>query len=321
MPLDRFVPLRRADAHDGGRNDLAGRNRRTQQGGNKNDRARRHLGSERVDCLYFEDARPDGLDNLEPAERNAKREAERRARDCPEGNRSRGTAEDADEDHHDADGFLRVVERVVERKKAHVEPLRIGKERMRAQTRAAGEEAQQNKDQKPDDEADDRGYEDHQNDFRPEVIPADGAGAEGRNARAYHAADKRVGRRSGDCEKPGCEIPEDGCDDARRDERQRDALCFGVGIAAFRYDFFNRVRNAGADGQNGKRGEHFHNRRPGKRGVRPHGTARNQRCNNVASVMKPVDIREDKCKGHQYPERDRHMRKDHPNRANVCGYA
>ena len=206
---------------------------------------------------------------------------------------------------------------MVKGEKCHVEPLRIGEERVCPDACIFREESQQVEDAEADQKAHERCDEDHDDDLRPEIVPCDGLRTERRDARTDDAADERMGRGGGDCVQPGHEVPDDRGEDSGSDERERDALCLRVGVEALRYELFDRIGHAGTDREDRKRGKHLDDRSQRQRRIRLHGAAGNQRCDDVASVVKAVYICEDESKNNKNPKREMHDI-GHSDHANVC---
>ena len=182
---------------------------------------------------------------------------------------------------------------MVEGKKCHVEPLRIGEKRVRPDARIFREEPQQVEDTEADQKAYERCDEDHDDDLRPEIVPCDGLRTERRDPCSDDTADERMGRGGRDCVQPGYEVPDDGGEDSGGDERKSDALFLRVGVEALRYELLDCIGHAGTDRENRKRGKHLDDRSQRQRRIRLHGAAGDQRCDNVASVVKAVYVCED----------------------------
>ena len=134
-----------------------------------------------------------GLDDLQAAGQDAQGQRACGGADGPERDLCRrGAKADPNQDHEDACRFLRIVKGMVKRQEYHIDILGVPEEGRGARGEIAGEQEQPLHQQPADQEAEQRGQEDHQHDAGPEISPGDGPPAKGHNACADHAADQCV---------------------------------------------------------------------------------------------------------------------------------
>ena len=253
-----------------------------------------------MDGLDLVDPGPHRLDDLESAEGNAAGQAHSRAGDRPQRDLPGLPAIDAQQDQKDADGFLGVIERVIERQEGHIDPLGVCKEFVDAHTGAARQPQQQLQDAEAQAETHRRRQEDHQDHSPPEIVPGDGAGAKGRQPGTHHAADEGVGGRGRDPEFPGDEIPQDRRQNAAGDKGQCRLLRSVPGVICLPHQILDGIRHAGPQHQDQEGRQQLHHRSPGQGHLGPHGAAGDERGHHIASVVKAVYIGEYKNQTGQY---------------------